>query len=173
MFFNKIKQSELKKEFERLLKNEKTRTSSDKIIKNVAILASEDISLAHNLQYYLESCFNFSKSDIYVYRKSDKKKSLSALYFSEDTIGKNGEIFNESFKDFLQYPFDLLVTFFDKKNLYLEYVTLYSKADFKVGFAGVNSELFDLEILTSISNIKVYNKEIKKYMQLLNKLKPV
>lgn len=168
--FNIFKRSTLKDEFIKLLQENRHRIPESGVIKNVAILASEEITDTTNLQSYLESCFDFSTTQIYIYRKYDKNNIPSTRHFSEDVINSNGEILDPAFKSFLHHPFDLLVTYFNNENLFLEYATLYSRAKYKVGFAQVNSDLFDLEVTTDVKNIEAYNQEIKKYLLILNKL---
>ncbi|MGY8911481.1 MAG: DUF6913 domain-containing protein [Flavobacteriales bacterium] len=48
---------------------------------------------------------------------------------------------------------------------------MHSKAKFKVGFAKVNQELYDLEIAEFPTNIESFLLELKKYLVVLGKLK--
>ena len=56
------------------------------------------------------------------------------------------DIHQPNFKSFIEEPFDLLIGYFNKKNLYLENAVLQSKATFKVGISKVNQQLYDIEI---------------------------
>ena len=65
----------------------------------------------------------------------------------------------------------MLIGYFDHQHLYLEKAVLESKATFKVGFSKVNSKLYELEISTELENIEQFSTELKKYLQILKKLK--
>ncbi len=75
-----------------------------------------------------------------------------------------------SVSGFVEQSFDLLICFYGEKNLYLEYVTLQSKAAFKVGFTHSNIQSLDLEIVVPTENIDGFFEEIKKYLTILGKL---
>ncbi len=168
--FNSSKKKSIKKVFDALLEHADNCISSNKVIKNIAILADEDIASNHDLVCLLEEVLGFRNSRIYIYRPFKKENIFSVKHFSEDVFSKNGAVLDIEFKNFLNHPFDLLVTYFDKKNIYLEFATLFSKADYKVGFSRVNKKLFDLEIASTATNINEYHQEIKKYLTILHKL---
>jgi hypothetical protein len=73
-------------------------------------------------------------------------------------------------QNFLDTNFDLLIGYFPKKNLFLEYARILSKASFKAGFSGIHSQLFDLEIMISEDNLDGFFFELHRYLKILNKL---
>ena len=62
-------------------------------------------------------------------------------------------------------------SYFNKNNLYLENAVLHSNAKFKVGFAKVNQNLYDLEIAEYPTKVESFLSELKKYLIVLKKLK--
>ncbi|MBG7613063.1 hypothetical protein IU405_12470 [Polaribacter sp. BAL334] len=101
----------------------------------------------------------------------DKKNHTINSYFTEKDIDWNGEIQKTDFRDFLDEPFDLLIGYFDTKNIFLELAVLKSKATFKVGFSDVNQRLYDMEIAEIPSKIDNFLNELKKYLVILKKMK--
>lgn len=170
--FTNLKQKSLENKFDkRVLKSTESRIVSDKKIQTVGILTTDEISSKIDLRQETETILNIRNAKIYSYRNYNKLDKVSYKHFSEKDIDWNGSYKELSFLNFLEQPFDLLIGFYNKKNLYLEYATLQSQATFKVGFTGVNSELFELEISENIENVKQYNLELRKYLLALNKLK--
>lgn len=169
--FAKQKETTLEDNFEKLLvETEKKRVATQKLVNSVAILTTDDISSDYDLQHHVEKILNVRNTKIYSFRDFDENNAPSYKHFSEDFIARSGKILEISFKSFLENKFDLLLCFYKKRNLYLEYATLYSKAGFKVGFNNVNSKLFDMEIQGEIHRIEEFTVELKKYLQILNKL---
>lgn len=169
--FSKQKYKTLKNKFsKKVLKSAKSRIISDKKIRTVGILTTDEISSKIDLQKEIETILNLKNAKIYSYRNYNKLDTPSYKHFSENDIDWNGDYKELSFLNFLEEPFDLLIGFYNKKNLYLAYATLQSQATFKAGFSGVNSQLFELEISENIENVKEYSLELKKYLQALNKL---
>lgn len=171
MRFKKIKKRFLEKRFKTLLLEpiDKRKPIHEKIT-TVGILSIDSISTTHNLQELISETFEVRNTKIYSFRKYNKENESSYKHFSENDFDWKGNVLDTSLEAFLDTEFDLLITVFDQKNLYLEYVTLLSKATFKVGYAELNQALFDLEIQSSISDIPSYLDEVKKYLQILNRM---
>ena len=146
------------------------RTISKKLITSVAILTLDDLLPKDEIKNKVESILKLRNCKVFTYRSFDKLDDESFVHFTEKDFTWRGNITNINLQSFLEQPFDLLITFFDTKNLYLEYATLLSNATFKVGFANVNSDLYDLEIIEKVENQESFLKEIKNYLKILNKL---
>ncbi|TVZ55422.1 hypothetical protein OD91_0670 [Lutibacter sp. Hel_I_33_5] len=169
--FVKQKNSSLLQQYQKLLEQKlKDKTSYTKEIKSVGILTTDEISSDYNLQFHIEKILNVRNSKIYSFRKHDKDNPESYKHFSDQEISKSGKILDVSFKSFIEHPFDLLICFFDKKNVFLEYTALLSEAQFKAGIANVNKELYDLQVICKSDNIEDFTVELKKYLQILNRL---
>ena len=166
-----MKKSFIKKQFKKLLKEEEYRAASNEEVYTVGIVASYEISKWLKIEDEVEKILELGNIRIYSFRSFSKSKVPSYKYFSEKDFNWKGEPKNAAFKDFIDEPHDLLIGYFNKKNLYLENAVLHSKAKFKVGFAKVNQDLYDLEIAEYPTNIESFLLELKKYLIVLGKLK--
>ncbi len=172
MFLTKIKQRRIQKKIDKMFaaSSQKEQTENSKI-KKVGILTTQELSNEIDLVNKIESTFpDIRNVKIYSFRSYNKREKKSFKHFSENDISWQGKILDASLQSFVDEPLDLLVCYFDKNDLLLEYITLFSKASFKVGFAGVNQKLFNMEIIESTKNTDSFNEELKKYLQILGKI---
>lgn len=171
MRLKKIKKYFLERKYTALLKSPVSgKAPIHKKVTTVGILTIESISKRYDLQSLISKNFDVRNTKIYSYRPYHKENEPSYKHFSENDFDVRGKIKDAGFRDFLDTEFDLLITLFDKKHLYVEYATLVSKAAFKIGFARINQSLFDLEIRSRISDLETYLNEARKYLQILNKI---
>lgn len=166
-----MKKSFIKKQFKKLLKEEEYRVASNEEVYTIGIIASYEISKWLKIEDEVEKILELGNIRVYNYRPFSKSNVPSYKYFSEKDFNWKGEPKKPAFKDFIEEPHDLLIGYFNKKNLYLENAVLHSKAKFKVGFSKVNQELYDLEIAEFPTNIESFLLELKKYLIILGKLK--
>lgn len=172
MLLDTFKNKILKRKFRKLIATyTQKRVVTHKEIKTVAILTTHKVLENNNLQAKISNLLGIKDVKTYTYQQFDKKNKAPKGYFSEKDFGFQGNIINTDFKRFLVTPFDLLITYFTDENQYLELATLFSRATFKVGFANVNSDLFDMEIVGNINNLEEFNSELTRYLKLLNKIK--
>ena len=133
-----------------------------------------EISEKQILRYYQEHYFlNFEKGETKWNVKLigfDDEGYLLFKSFTEKDIDWNGKIKDASLESFIDNPFDLLIGYFNNKNLYLEYCALKSKATFKIGFAKVNDKIYDLVVSQDPKNIDSFIEIIRKYLELLQKI---
>lgn len=170
--FAKLKQSVLEKNFEkRLSKVQENRIVSQKEIQTVCILTTENISKIIDLQPKIESVLRLKNAKIFSFKEYNKTDEVSNVVFTEKDVNWKGEFVNPDFKLFLEQPFDLLIGYFTERNLHLEMAVLQSNASFKVGFSGVNANLYEIEINEKIGNTVQFSNELKKYLKILKKLK--
>ncbi|QTD38438.1 hypothetical protein JL193_03845 [Polaribacter batillariae] len=171
MKFTKLKHNILQKKFDKTLQQSiENRIFSKKKIQSVAILTTEEISSKLDVLSIIEKTLEVRNAKIYSFRPYNKLNKFSYKHFSENDINWKGEFFQENFNSFLEQPFDLLIGYFTKPNLYLESAVLQSKASFKVGFSNINSNLFEIEISEDVLNIGKFTLELKKYLQIIKKL---
>lgn len=171
MLFRSLKNKIFKKKLLNLIAAyTKKRVVTNKNINTVAVLTVEDVLVQKHFQSQLPKVLGVKEIKTYAFRNFDKKNEPSPLYFSEKDFGMKAKVFDTDFQQFLETPFDLLITYFTDKNQYLECATVLSKATFKVGFANVNSDLFDMEIVGNINNLEEFNLELIRYLKILNKL---
>lgn len=172
MNLSSLKESRLRKKFDKTMSNLKdNRIVSQKEILSIGILTTESVSSKIDIQLEIETVLGLKNAKIYSFKKFNKSDEVSFKHFSEKSVNWKGEFIEPTFQSFLEQPFDLLIGYFNQNNLYLEKAVLESKAGFKVGFSEVNSKLYELEISTELENIKQFSSELKKYLQILKKLK--
>jgi hypothetical protein len=167
-----LKRSFIKKRFHKLLlEKEENRVVSNGEVYTVAILISSELSKWIQIQDEAERILDLGNMRTYRYRPFSRNHVRSYKFFTEKDFNWRGEPKKGSFKSFLDEPFDLLIGYFNKNNLYLENAVLRSNAKFKVGFAKVNQSLYDLEIAEYPTKVEVFLSELKKYLVILKKLK--
>lgn len=172
MNLSKLKEARLRSKFNKALsKLPENRIVSQNEIQSVGILTTEEIALKIDLQSEIEALLGVRNSKIYIFKKFDKLDEVSYKHFSEKDVNWRGEFVQPNFKSFLDQRFDLLIGYFNTNNLYLEKAILQSKASFNVGFSGVNSKLYELEISEKTEHIQQFLRELKKYLVILQKLK--
>jgi hypothetical protein len=170
--FIRYKRYFLKKQFRKvLLEKENNRVVSQKEIKTVAIITTDEISNWVNLKEEVEKLLNIRNVKIYSFRAHKKNQEVSFKHFSEIDFSWNGNISQPNFKNFIDEPFDLLIGYFNKKNWYLENAVLRSNATFKVGISKVNQQLYDIEIAEVPIKTDTFLSELKKYLKILKKIK--
>ncbi len=170
MVFSKLKAKNIQKEYGKLLKKNREREKSLLPIRSAAILTTEDLSHKFDLQEKVSEYLNVRNSRIYSFRNYEKGMLSSYKHFTENDINWQGKVTDVSFKSFIEHSFDLLICFFDKNHSYLEYTAAISNAGFKIGFAKVNSDLFEIEISDKTENVDAFFGEAKRYLTILNKI---
>lgn len=172
MNLSNLKESRLRKKFDKTIsKLQDNRVVSQKEIRTVGILTTEAVSSKIDLQSEIETILGLKNSKIFSFKKFNKSDEVSFKHFSEKDINWKGEFKEPTFQSFLEQPFDLLIGYFNHNHLYLEKAILESKAGFKAGFSDVNSKLYELEISIELENVQQFSLELKKYLQILKKLK--
>jgi hypothetical protein len=99
-----------------------------------------------------------------------KAPSLRLNQISNKDFSWGGVIHNQSAKEFLNLPLDVLVGYYKGSHEFLDLMVSESNAKFKVGGVGVDRRLFDLIIEIDMYNTEAFKIEFKKYLTVLNKL---
>ena len=84
-------------------------------------------------------------------------------------FGLFGKLTNESIKRTLEKSFDLIISL-SSDNEFVSSLVANSNAGFKVGLLDEYSQAHDLIINVESSNLLAFNKELKKYLEILKKL---
>ena len=172
MLLGKFKEKSLYKSFHKKLNQmPDTRAPNSKEIHSVAILTTDKISSEIDIVNEIKSNFETVRNvHIYSFKKFKKSDPITYKHFSEKDFDWSGGVKNASFESFLENPIDLLIGYFNKNNLYLEFAALQSNAGFKIGFANVNDKIFDLIVNENPNNVASFIMVIKKYLELLRKI---
>lgn len=102
--------------------------------------------------------------------KYKAKESVKEPFFSLVNVGLSGKINKKEIQDFINSPFDMLVSYYDERKAPLMLVTKQSKAKFKVGFSSVEKRMFHLMIASEVEKEEEFTSELFKYLKILNKI---
>ncbi|MDG2275119.1 MAG: hypothetical protein P8L28_04670 [Flavobacteriaceae bacterium] len=170
MLTAKLKHHFIKKKIGKFSQTRSSLTDeSSQEIKTVGIITLDRFSKDHDFSQILIQKLQRRNPKIYSYRKFSKHDQKSYKHFSKKDFNWKGDILDTSLKSFLEEPFDLLICFYSKKNIFLEYVEASSEAVFKVGFSEANTGFFDLDIACNILQVDLFFDEMKKYLEILHK----
>lgn len=172
MFLKFIKDFSVKRLLKNTLHNVKP-TNLVAPIEKIGLLIDESYFLSKDLLINELCKFNIKKENINVLLYKDKiAKNESFLFpcFSLNEINWNGNISQNSVLDFINTPFQVLISYYDIEKAPLLLVTNQSKAQFKVGFSTIDKKLNHLMIATTAENYSVFTNEFFKYLKILNKL---
>ena len=166
-----LKKKNLKKYFEKRI-TKKEGFNSSKIQTILFIVDENTIPKVDFIKQFEDDFKNKECNiDILVFKPIKEKTDSAENYFFESDFGWNGVLKSNSLKKFVKNDYDLLINYVKQENLYVNTITLLSNSKFKVGRARIDNRLFDLIIDCNLDDLKTFNLEIKKYLEILNKLK--
>jgi len=143
-------------------------------IQTVGIVAEADLFKTYDFTKRLSEDLNIDKNKINVIL-FDYEKAENAIgnydFFSEKSFGMYGKINEESIKNFVNTSFDLLINYCAEETIYSQVIVCKSKAKLKASFENKYAGFYNLSINISGNKIDTFNKEIIKYLQILNLLK--
>jgi hypothetical protein len=172
MFIKYIKELSVKKILKSSLHNVKP-SSLNSTIKTVGLLIDESY-FEDKVQLIREIVANgIKENDIKVIVFRDKIRNNETLVdhaFSNRDMNWKGNLTTDFLKDFVNAPFDLLISYYDAEKAPLLLTTHHSKALFKVGFTTIDKRLNHLMINTNAENYKVFTHELFRYLKILNKI---
>ena len=172
MILKVFKEKSNQKYVNKLLAARKAAVSNDKV-KTIAVLLNVDEfdDFDEFRSYFKDLMLSSPKHKIIAFTTDDKfADSKWEIYISPKDFGWKGKINNVDLKAFLEEDYDVLISYYKKESLHLNLITASSKANLKVGLSRVDERLYDLIIDIKPSNIGVFKKEFKKYLNILNKL---
>jgi len=152
-----------------LLKNS-IETSSHKITRILIFL--DDFSNQELIRENLNELLNFHEGDIefLVFQAKIKKNEVFDDGISPEDFGWYGKIKSEKLKNILTKKYDLLINYSKVDNIYFNLLLLQCNAGFRVGFSHLDNRFYDLIINCESTKFVLFNEEIKKYLQILNKI---
>lgn len=120
--------------------------------------------------FSLRKEFGLSPNGVQIigYKKNfDKVSPFGVQYFTDSDLGWGGKIHNGHVKEFLAYPYDILINYYERDALLLKILTVTTRARFRVGLGEADARLNDLILDTHIEDIDRFKSELKKYLNLL------
>ena len=168
-FKRKSNQLFFKRRLTELLKNS-TKFSSQKITRVLVFL--DEFSDKNAINENLCKLLNLPEDKIEIlifHTKIDKNEDVEDKISSAD-FGWYGKIKSEKLKIILTKKYDLLINYSKIENIYINLLLLQCNAGFRVGFSHLDNRFYDLIISCDSTNVVLFNEEIKKYLQILNKI---
>jgi len=172
MILKAFKEKSIQKYVNKLLATQKSAVSNTKV-KTVAVLlnANEFHEFEVFRVYFKELGLNSPKHKIIAFTLDDKlEHNKWNTHYSPKDFGWNGKINNIDLETFINEPFDMLLCYYKQEVLQLDLITAASKANLKVGISKNDERLYDLIIDVALKDINVFKQELKKYLNILNKL---
>jgi len=171
MALSAFKSKTILKKTAKLLKNKSNSLQVSKNIQTVGVIVNEgsdfNFELLKKLQKEIAS--GNKNFDVLTCKKTtDSYNEFRGVIITEADFSWNGVIKSREVLDFLEKPFDMLIDFTNNTKVYNNYLVAKSNANFKVGFANNNENLFDLMI--SSESIPLFISELIKYLKILRKL---
>ncbi|PHQ28996.1 DUF6913 domain-containing protein [Leeuwenhoekiella nanhaiensis] len=91
--------------------------------------------------------------------------------FSNSDFKLWGAVKSANLIDFTAKPFRFLISYYQRENVFLDFLKASSQAAFKIGFQqGVSDRFQDLTIQTHPDQTEVFKTEIIKYLKIVNRI---
>ena len=158
-----------KKIAKELLKSNSGKDDVNNKVDSILILVNENSK--ENLDQIISEKLSIDvlKTTTIVFKTVQNSDASFKYELVEKDFSLFGKLQNEEIKKLIQSDFDLLLNY-TNDNLYLNYLTAFSKARFKVGFKNNQHVLFDLMIDVDKENVDSFHTELVKYLKILNKI---
>ncbi len=172
MILKSFKVKSNQKFVEKLLKARTAAVSKKKVKSVGVILHLEEFADFEAFRNYFKSIDireNRVKIVAYSEMETAKEKLWDTFFIAKD-FGWKGKLNNLELEEFVNREYDLLISYYRSNILELNNMTAQSRANFKVGIADYDQRLYDLIIDVKPNDFKLFGSELKKYLNVLNKL---
>ena len=172
MFFKRLKKKSNQKYINNILNNRKT-SVDDRRIKSVGVIFNNDEFKNYD---QLRSIFksigiNENKVKFITFITDEKSRPNSwDAYFYPENFGWKGKIEGADLDEFINEPFDALISYYQSDHLELNLATTMSKANFKIGISSKDERLYDFIINIEPNQINIFKNELIKYLKVFNKI---
>ncbi len=153
--------------------NSKRSKISEKKIRSVGIILSLEEFKDYDKIKEIFTDFGINENRIkFITYISNKDFQLNHWddYFSPEDFGWSGNITNIALNEFIDFKYDVLISYYRLDNTDLNLVTAKSKANFKIGISNFDQRLNDFIIDIGTEHINVFRNELEKYLKGLNKI---
>jgi hypothetical protein len=172
MFLKFIRDFSLKKIIKKKLSNYKHVSSAD-VVATVGIIIDETY-FSDKESLIIELVGNgIRRSDIKTLSFKERikpKEIVDRCHFTRRDISVTGNFEKADVAEFINTPFDMLISYYDIEKPSLVLATLKSKAKFKVGFSSVDNRLYHFMISSQVEKHTEFISELFKYLKILNKI---
>jgi len=172
MILKGFKEKSTKKHLNSLLKNRQILLNEKKIVSLGVILNVDefaDFETFRQLATAMGVRPNKLKIIAFTSNRKDDINSWDVCFNPKD-FGWRGKIKNIELQEFIETPFDALISYYTQEVLELKLITVASHAKFKIGILQSDNRLNDLIIKTNLKQFHVFKKELIKYLNIFNKI---
>ena len=172
MFIKYIKELSLKKILKNSLKHANQNTFSTPI-KTVGVLVDESYFKEKEQlkRLIIEKGIKENNIKFIVFKDKIKNSDIDEENtFSNKNVNWKGVLKKDFINEFINTPFDMLISYYDVEKAPLLIITNNSKANFKVGISKIDLRLNHLMINTTVENYAVFTEELFKYLKILKKV---
>ena len=172
MFLKLFRKRSNQKYINKILNSKRSKISEKKIRSVGIILNLEEFNDYDKL---IEILKDFGINEIrikFITYVSNKDTQLNSWddYFTPEDFGWSGNITNIALNEFIDFKYDVLISYYRLDNTDLNLVTAKSKANFKIGISNFDQRLNDFIIDIGTEHINVFRNELEKYLKGLNKI---
>lgn len=171
MIFNIVKSFFIENRIKKSL-NKATSVDQAKIITIGLLVDISDKNLVEQIKNELNKLsIDLTKTKTLTFRQALKKEEIYTFdVISMKDYNFMGKLQNEKALQFINYPFDLLINFFEDHQQAMNELAIRSKAKFKVGFKNQYNNYNNLFIETRFDQVDLFISETFKYLKILNKI---
>jgi len=172
MFFKRFKKNSNKKYINTFL-NSRNSCVDDRPIKSVGVIFNHDEFKNYDQIRSLFKSIGINENRVKFIAFIDDEKSKPNswdAYFYPENFGWKGKVEGADLVDFVNEPFDALISYYQNDNIELNMVTTLSKANFKIGISNKDERLFDFIINIDPNQINIFKNELIKYLKVFNKI---
>ena len=172
MFFKQFRTLSLQKNITLILKSRIKNFQSGKV-NSIGVIFDYDSYYDYDFFRNLIKDLGVMDTKVRFIAKVDLEKNKPNSwdsFFSLDNFDWLGRPKSVEIEEFVEQPFDVLISYYKTNQLELNLVTARSKANFKIGITNEDSRLHDLTIDVEPSDTDVFRTELIKYLTQLNRL---
>jgi hypothetical protein len=172
MFFKQFRTLSLQKNITLILKSRIKNFQSGKV-NSIGVIFDYDSYYDYDFFRNLIKDLGVMDTKVRFIAKVDLEKNKPNSwdsFFSLDNFDWLGRPKSVEIEEFVEQPFDVLISYYKPNQLELNLVTARSKANFKIGITNEDSRLHDLTIDVEPSDTDVFRTELIKYLTQLNRL---
>ena len=172
MFLKRLREKSKQKYFNSVITAEDRTIRRGKIHTVGVLLNHEEFNNLDQMRALLKNIgIKDNKVKFITFIDDDKEKPNSwDAFFSPRDFGWKGKIKSVELEQFINTSFDALICYYNANVFELDLTTALSKANFKIGISDREPRLYDLIINIATVYLDVFQKEVVKYLKVLNKI---
>ena len=152
-----------------LLSLSKENRNKPKKIKTLACIVDPKLSISVDNFIDLSHSINLQEKDLKIITFQENRNSFnvfSSMNITPSCVTYFGNLDGKDSLEFISFEYDILINFF-KSNKFLTLLSSKTKANFRVGFDSVNSDLNDLIFSEKLKKYSEFKYELIKYLKMI------